>query len=140
VEVVPVTKRKPIGASFGFWVERQITTAQDRGDFDNLPGMGKPLPKPTGRDSATEWVLRELKEKDLSAVDLLPPSLALPREIQDLPAKLAKVRAERQVREIVEDLNDRIRDAHRRPQDGPPLTVGLLDVEETVEEWRAARG
>jgi hypothetical protein len=140
LEVVPVTKRKPIGASFGSWVDRQITSAEERGDFDNLPGAGKPLPKPTGRDSATEWVRRRLKEDDLSALDLLPPSLALPREIQDLPAKLAKIRAERRVREIVEDLNARIRDAHRRPQVGPPLTAVPLDVEETVEEWRAGRG
>ncbi|MDT8911761.1 DUF1992 domain-containing protein [Amycolatopsis sp. PS_44_ISF1] len=134
-----MTERKPIGASFGSWVDRQIAAAEQRGEFENLPGAGKPLPKPTGRDSATDWVVRRLAEDDLPAIDLLPPSLALPREVQDLPAKLARARTERRVREILEDLNDRIRDAHRRPQVGPPLTVVPLDVEETVEQWRTGR-
>ncbi|RJQ78728.1 DnaJ family domain-containing protein [Amycolatopsis panacis] len=134
-----MTKRKPPGTSFRFWVDRQISDAQSRGDFEDLPGMGKPLPPPTGRDAATDWALRRAREGDLDVKAFLPPSLALPREIQDLPAKLAKVRAERQVREIVEDLNERIRQAHRLPQEGPLLRAGPLDVEEVVANWRNDR-
>ncbi|GAA3574923.1 DUF1992 domain-containing protein [Amycolatopsis ultiminotia] len=134
-----MSNRKPPGASFGSWVERQIAAAESRGDFADLPGAGKPLPPPTGRDAATDWAIRRAREGDLDPSAFLPASLALPREIQDLPAKLAKVRTEQKVREIVEDLNERIREAHRRPQDGPPLRAMPLDVEETVESWRAGR-
>ncbi|WP_020657420.1 DUF1992 domain-containing protein [Amycolatopsis benzoatilytica] len=135
-----MTERKPPGASFGSWADRQIAEAEARGAFENLPGAGKPLPPPTGRDAATDWALRRAKEGDLDRSAFLPPSLSIPREIQDLPGKLAKVRAERQVREIVQDLNARIREAHARPQAGPPLRARPLDVEETVASWRNGRG
>lgn len=134
-----MTERKPPGVSYGSWVDRQIAAAEARGDFDDLPGAGKPLPPPSGRDAATDWMIRNAREGDIDRSAFLPPSLALPREIQDLPGKLAKVRSERQVREIVEDLNDRIRKAHAMPQDGPVLRARPLDVEETVASWRAGR-
>ncbi|GAA4532445.1 DnaJ family domain-containing protein [Amycolatopsis samaneae] len=134
-----MTKRKPVGASFGTWVDKQITIAEQRGDFDNLPGAGKPLPKGTGRDAATEWMLRQVRDRNLDTSDMLPPSLALPKEIQELPAKLAKERNEQRVREIVEDLNARILKAYREPQLGPPLAVALLDVDEEIASWRQNR-
>jgi len=46
---------------------------------------------------------------------------------------------ERQVRELVEDLNTRIRQAYLNHHSGPPLTVALVDVEEAVEDWRRSR-
>lgn len=134
-----MTERKPTDVPFGSWVERQIAEAQDRGDFDDLPGTGKPLPAPSGRDAATEWAIRSAKEGDLDTGSFLPPSLKLMREIEDLPRTLARVRTEQRVRAIVEDLNDRIRETHRRPQQGPVLRARPLDVDATVEKWRAAR-
>ncbi|MBB2498874.1 DnaJ family domain-containing protein [Amycolatopsis echigonensis] len=135
-----MTERKPPGVSYDTWVDRQIAAAEARGDFEDLPGAGKPLPPPSGRDAATDWALRRAREGDVDVSAFLPPSLALPREIQDLPRKLAKVRTEKKVREIVEDLNARIRKAHAMPQDGPVLRARPLDVEETVASWRAGRG
>ncbi|MFB9930185.1 DUF1992 domain-containing protein [Amycolatopsis halotolerans] len=135
-----MTERKPPGVSYGTWVDRQIADAEARGDFEDLPGTGKPLPPPTGRDAATDWAIRRAREGDLDRSAFLPPSLAIPREIQDLPGKLAKIRSERKVREIVEDLNDRIRKTHAMPQDGPALRARPLDVEETVASWLAGRG
>ncbi|MYW96830.1 DUF1992 domain-containing protein [Amycolatopsis rubida] len=134
-----MTERKPPGVSYGSWVDRQIAAAEARGDFEDLPGAGKPLPPPTGHDAATDWAIRRAREGDLDVAAFLPPALALPREIQDLPRKLAKVHAEGKVREIVEDLNARIRRAHAMPQDGPVLRARPLDVEETVASWRAGR-
>ena len=40
-----MTERKPREISFTSWIDRQINEAQERGDFDNLPGAGKPLPR-----------------------------------------------------------------------------------------------
>jgi hypothetical protein len=134
-----MTERKPAEASIGGWVEQQILDAQDRGEFDDLPGFGKPLPKPTGNDAVTDWAIQRVKTGDMDPTALLPPGLALRRERQDLPAKLARERSEQRVREIVADLNDRIRESYRRPQIGPPVVVALVDVEAAVADWRARR-
>ncbi|HET6703466.1 DUF1992 domain-containing protein [Amycolatopsis sp.] len=131
--------RKPPKVSFRWWVDRQIAEARERGEFDNLPGTGKPLPKPTGNDAATDWVLREVRKGGHDTKALLPPALALKREVQDLPERLAGERTEQQVRDVVADLNTRIRKAYLNHHTGPPLTVALVDVEEAVEDWRRAR-
>ena len=134
-----MTRRKPPKVSFRWWVDRQIDEARERGEFDDLPGTGKPLPKPTGNDAATDWVLREVRKGGHDTRALLPPALALKREVQDLPERLAGERTERQVRDVVEDLNTRIRPAYLNHHTGPPLTVALVDVEEAVTDWRRSR-
>ena len=119
------------------WVERQIREAMERGDFDNLPGAGQPIPGLTGQDEENWWVKRLLEREKLPMP--LPTSLALRKEIAGLAETLADVPTEEAVREIVSDLNERIRDTHRRRVDGPPLVIGLVDVEATVAEWRRNR-
>ena len=51
---------------------------------------------------------------------LLRPSLTLMKEFEDLPARLDRERDEDSVLALVQPLDARIRDAHRRPQVGPP--------------------
>ncbi len=119
------------------WVDRQIRQAMERGELDNLPGAGKPLPNRQG--GVLEWVVQKLREENHDTSALLPPSLAIPREVEELPQRLAKVPTEPKVREIVEDINKRILEVHRAPQVGPPLRMGPLDVDEVVREWHAAR-
>jgi DnaJ-like protein len=132
-----VTERKPAQMPVGDWVERQIRAAEERGEFDNLPGAGKPLPKRS--DDVLEWVAEKLRSEETDTRALLPPSLQLRKELEELPARLSKVRTEREVREIVKDLNTRIRAEILLPHGGPPLLVRLVDVEEEVERWRASR-
>ncbi|HEY3471945.1 MAG TPA: DUF1992 domain-containing protein [Amycolatopsis sp.] len=134
-----MTARKPPKVSFRWWVDRQIDEARARGEFDDLPGTGQPLPKPTGNDAATDWVLREVRRGGHDTKALLPPALALKREVQDLPEKLAAERTEQRVRELVDELNQRIRQAYLNHSGGPALTVALVDVEEAVEVWRRSR-
>ncbi len=134
-----MTRRRPPKVSFRWWVDRQIDEARDRGEFDDLPGTGKPLPKPTGNDAATDWVLRQVRAGGHDTKALLPPALALKREVQDLPARLTAERTEQGVREVVGDLNERIRQAYLNHHTGPPLTVALVDVEEAVADWRRSR-
>lgn len=119
---------------FESWVERQVREAIERGEFDNLPGAGQPLPGLTGADEDGWWVKGFLEREKLPMP--LPASLALKREAERLPETLADVRDEATVRAMVEALNDRIRDSHRRRLDGPPVVTKLVDVEVTVEQWR----
>ena len=116
------------------WVERQVREAIERGEFDNLPGAGRPLPGINGREDDNWWVKSLLEREQLPMP--LPTSLALRREVADLPQTLADVPDERTVRDIIEDLNRRIRDSHRRRVDGPPIVVKPVDVEQTVTNWR----
>ena len=116
------------------WVERQVREAIERGEFDNLPGAGRPLPGINGREDENLWVKSLLEREQLPMP--LPTALALRREVADLPQTLADVPDERTVRDIIEDLNQRIRDSHRRRVDGPPVVVKPVDVEQTVTDWR----
>ena len=90
------------------WVERQIREAIERGEFDNLPGQGKPIKGLNGRDDENWWVKAYLEREQLPLP--LPTSLALRREVMALPETLADVADEESVREIVRDLNRRIAD------------------------------
>lgn len=38
-----MTERKPPGVSWETWIERQIRQGMEQGEFDDLPGHGKPL-------------------------------------------------------------------------------------------------
>lgn len=121
------------------WVERQIREAQERGEFDNLPGSGKPLDfldKPHDDDW---WVQRLIEREQLDMTAALPPQLALRREAQDLPQRLLQERTEQAVRDLVEDFNARVRELWRRPMEGPLVAVRPLDVDRLVEHWHAHR-
>jgi len=123
---------------FESWVERQVREATERGEFDNLPGAGQPIPGLTGRDDEDWWVRGFLEREKISPP--LPTSLAMRKEIQNLPETLADVTNEQSVREIIADLNQRILDSHRRKVDGPPIILRPVDVEQAVADWRNKPG
>src|SRR3954452_19204512 len=87
------------------WVDLQIRQAQERGDFDNLPGAGKPI-EGLGGDHDPDWWLKKLLERERIAV--LPPSIALRKEDAGLDARLDKINVEKDVRREVEDFNERV--------------------------------
>jgi hypothetical protein len=119
------------------WVDRQVREAIERGEFDNLPGRGKPIKGLNGRDDENWWVKAYLEREQLPLP--LPTALALRKEVKALPDTLADITDETSVREIVTDLNHRIAESHRRRLDGPPIVIGLVNVERTVAEWRRRR-
>lgn len=128
-----MTERKPPGVSFESWVDRQIREATERGEFDDLPGAGKPL---TGLDKPYDelWWVREKMARE--NVSYLPPTLALRKEAEDALAAAERARSEREVRRIVADVNDKIRAALRNPPPGPPLNLTPYDPEDVVRSWR----
>jgi hypothetical protein len=117
-------------------VERQIREAIERGEFDNLPGQGKPI-KGLGRDDENWWVKAYLEREQLPLP--LPTSLALRKEVMELGDTLADIPDEESVREIVKDLNHRIAESHRIRVDGPHIVIGLVNVERAVADWRQRR-
>lgn len=131
-----MTGRKPPGVSWETWTERLIREGVERGEFDQLPGAGRPIAGLDGAHDELWWVRDKLRREELAT---LPPSLALRRERELLLDGLGGVETEAAVREAVEDLNARIRHLNRYGAPGPPSTLMAMDVDEVVERWRAAR-
>jgi len=119
-------------------IEAQIRQAQERGDFDGLPGQGKPIPGAGQPDDELWWVKGLIKREGLETSPLLPTSLRLRKEVEDLPATVSGLRTEAAVRAAVADLNQRIAAWVRTPS-GPAVRLGPVDVEAVVAAWRAAR-
>lgn len=119
------------------WIDKQIREAQERGEFDDLPGAGKPLPGRGQPDGEDWWLKAWVRRENLTGIG--PTSLRIRREAEDLMDRLAKERFEPAVRRIVTDLNERIEQARRGLVDGPPVVVKPFDVEETVRRWRELR-
>lgn len=130
-----MTERKPPGVSFETWADKQIRDAERRGEFAGLPGAGKPLPSLDAPYDDLWWVRGKMRREGLS---VLPPSLLLRKEAEDAMEDVAQAATEAQVRRIVGAINDKLKEALRRPPEGPPLGRGLFDVEQVVADWRAA--
>ena len=65
------------------WVDIQVRRAMERGDFDDLPGAGKPI-EGLGAEHDPEWWLKQLIERERIAV--LPPALQLRKDDAELDA------------------------------------------------------
>ena len=132
-----MTERKPPGVSFETWVDRQIREARDRGEFDNLPGSGRPLADIDGEHDELWWIRRWLKREN---VGFTPPAIALRKAVEDMLDNVGRLRTERAVRNVVDELNEQIRAMNRvPPTEGPPTSLMPLDVEAVVERWRQER-
>ncbi|WP_338183472.1 DUF1992 domain-containing protein [Jatrophihabitans sp.] len=125
--------------SFPGWIERQIKEAEADGAFDRLPGKGKPIAGLDEPQPELAWLAGYLKREGVDAASLLPPSLALAKEVETLPERLRRVRSEGDARRLIDDLNARILRAHALPPDGPPFRVKCVDVEATISEWARQR-
>ena len=131
-----MTERKPPGVAWESWIDKQIREAQDRGEFDDLPGKGKPLPDIDRPRDELWWVRRKLKDEDVS---VLPPSMQVRNDLDEARRKIAATDDEATVRAIVAEINEQIREVNRTVISGPPTTLAPLDMERTVERWREER-
>lgn len=130
---VEVTERKPPGVSWESWIERQIREAQERGDFDALPGAGQPLPDLHKPRDENWWIKNKIEQERIAS---LPPALAIRHERDRAMERVTGARSEREVRDLLEELNARIRRVNATVTVGPSTTIGPLDVEEVVAAWR----
>ncbi|HZU71781.1 MAG TPA: DUF1992 domain-containing protein [Acidimicrobiales bacterium] len=129
-----MTERKPAGVSWGSWIDRQIEKARQRGDFDDLPGSGRPIADLDQPHDEMWWVKRKLRDEGVS---FLPPTLAIRKDLQDTLARLGSIATEAEARRALEELNTRIRKVNRTATDGPPSSTMPVDVEAVLADWRA---
>ena len=128
-----MTEHKPPGVGFGTWVERKLREAVERGEFDNLPGAGKPIADLDKPHDESWWIKQKLRREQLA---YLPPTLALRKEAEDALLAASRARSEEEVRRIVADINGKILDGNRKAASGPPLGLVPFDVEQVLQTWR----
>ncbi|MBW2608012.1 MAG: DUF1992 domain-containing protein [Deltaproteobacteria bacterium] len=83
-------------------VEERIKNAQKKGDFENLPGLGKPLN--LDEDSCVAEDLR-LAYKILKNADFVPPEIEIKNEIKKTEDLLAGMKDEKEKYRILKKLN-----------------------------------
>ncbi|NYG59159.1 hypothetical protein BJ980_002082 [Nocardioides daedukensis] len=118
------------------WVDLQVQEAMARGEFDDLPGAGKPI-KDLGEHHDPDWWLKKLVERE--KISVLPSALALRKEDLELDAQLDKENIEGRVVKALEDFNRRIINARRQLEGGPPVITPLRDIDAEVAAWRERR-
>lgn len=115
--------------------DRQIRNAIERGEFDNLPGAGKPLDLPDHHDP--DWWLKNLMKRE--GLVMLPPSVQLRVDDAALDEQLDRLSDEAAVRREVEEFNERVIWARYQLPAGPPLITMPRDIEATVAAWADRR-
>lgn len=130
-----MTKRRPPGMSTQEWVDAQIRRAQNAGEFDDLPGAGKPL-KLADQHDPDWWVKDFIRREDVETAALLPPAVQLRKEKQQVQDKVRGMRRESEVRDYLADLNKRIL-VSIRDTTGPVVPVGTVDEDAVLTQWQA---
>ena len=82
-------------------IEQRIQKAQRKGDFENLPGRGKPLPK---EDMNVPEDLR-LAYKILKNADCIPPELEIKTEIRNTQELLSGMEETSEKYKVLKKLN-----------------------------------
>ncbi|WP_210649516.1 DUF1992 domain-containing protein [Nocardioides sp. SYSU D00065] len=118
------------------WVDLQVRQAMERGEFDNLPGQGKPIAD-LDVEHDPDWWVKKLVERENIA--LLPPAIALRKEDAELDDRLDAINVEAEVRRELEDFNRRVVENRRQLQGGPPVVTPLRDVDAELAAWRERR-
>jgi hypothetical protein len=117
------------------WVDAQIRQAIERGEFDDLPGAGKPI-EGIGEPHDPDWWVKNLvKREQLSGLG--PPAILLRKEDAELDDRLDGLSVEAEVRRVLADFNARVVDARRQLRGGPPVVTSTRDIDAEVDAWRA---
>jgi hypothetical protein len=132
--------KKPLGSMSAEersrYVDVVVDQAMRRGEFDNLPLHGKPIPGLTGTHDPDWWVKGLIERENITGV---LPSAQLRKDDAELDGKLDLEAMETRVREIVTDFNARVVDARRQLQGGPPIVTPTRDVDAEVRRWQERR-
>lgn len=129
-----MTTRKPQDASWESWVERQIREATLRGEFDNLPGAGKPLSDAGKPYEEMWWLNRKLADEGITN---LPPSLVLRKDAEDAHNAALTAETDAEARRIIEAINVRIAAAIRNPPPGPIVVLAPFSIRKVLRARRS---
>lgn len=127
----------PTSAERAAFVEVSIQQAMRRGEFDQLPGAGKPLEGLGESHDPDWWIRRKIEREQLRGLG--PPALMLRVEHAEFEDRLDALTREDEVREYIEDFNRRIIEARRQLLGGPPVVTPTRDADAEVRAWHERR-
>ncbi|WP_314650166.1 DUF1992 domain-containing protein [uncultured Microbacterium sp.] len=119
------------------FIESAIQVAIRRGEFDDLPGAGKPIEGLGDHHDPDWWIRRKIETENLTGLG--PPALLLREEDRGLDAQLDLLGREADVRAVLDDFNRRVVEARRQLLGGPPVVTTTRDVDAEVEAWTERR-
>ncbi|HKI49464.1 MAG TPA: DnaJ family domain-containing protein [Desulfobacteria bacterium] len=99
-------------------IEKKIQDAQENGDFDDLPGKGKPITLEDDRNIPEEL---RLTYKILKNADCLPPELELRKEIRTMEDMLDKIPDEKAKYKHIKKINYKIMQLNMMGKGSPLL-------------------
>ncbi|GAA1464489.1 DUF1992 domain-containing protein [Microbacterium thalassium] len=134
---VPDPARQPTATDRAAYVEVAVQQAIRRGEFEDLPGSGKPIPHLGDHHDPDWWIRRKIESEQLTGLG--PPALTLRVESAHLDERLDELSREEDVREALEDFNRRVRVARMQLLGGPPVVTPLREVDDEVVAWRERR-
>jgi len=99
-------------------IEKRIQDAQNNGDFDNLPGKGKPIDLEDDRNIPEDL---RLTYKILRNADCLPPELQLKKEIRVMEDMLDDIPDEKEKFRHIKKINYKIMQLNMMGKGSPLL-------------------
>ena len=118
-------------------VESAVDQAIKRGDFDDLPGLGRPLKSLRNSEDPDWWIKQKMDEENISGV--APAAFQLRKENAVLEDTLDVFDREADVRDYLAGFNERVRAAVMDLREGPPIFTPPRDVDREVAAWRRRR-
>ncbi|MGP9582899.1 J-domain-containing protein [Brachybacterium sp. AOP35-5H-19] len=118
-------------------VESAIEQAARRGDFDNLPGAGKPLNLPATHDPDW-WINQRLASGEIDSQALLPVVVLLRKEFEQREETLAALPTAQAAREYAEDFTQRVHQ-DRRANPFQRMLAPAWDPDDAAQRWRELR-
>lgn len=116
---------------FGKIVEKRIKEAQEKGEFNNLPGHGKPIK--IEDDSHIPEDLR-LAYKILKNADCLPPEVQLKKEIRQMEDMLENMSDEKEKYSQIKRINYKIMQLNMLGKKSPLLEEQQIYYGKLVEK------
>jgi len=131
---VRIAHLQRVSNMFGFQriIEKRIQEALDRGDFDDLPGRGKPMQ--IEDDSGVPEDLR-LAYKVLKNADCLPPELQLKKEIRQMEDLLESIPDEKEKYRQIKKINYKIMRLNIMGKKSPLLEEREIYYKKLVEKF-----
>ncbi|MCJ1673349.1 MULTISPECIES: DUF1992 domain-containing protein [unclassified Rathayibacter] len=119
------------------FIETSIQQAIRRGEFDGLPGAGKPLEGLGEHHDPDWWIRRKIERENLTGIG--PAAFLLRAEDRRLDEQLDRLIRESEVRAVLADFNKRVVEARRQLLGGPPVVTPLRDIDAEVSAWTERR-
>ncbi|MDJ1114593.1 DUF1992 domain-containing protein [Microbacterium dauci] len=136
-DAAPSNAGAPTAHERALYVETVIQQAIRRGEFDDLPGAGKPIEGLGTSHDPDWWIRRKIQTEQLSGLG--PPALRLRVEHAAFEAHVDAMTRAEDVRAYTEDFTRRVIEARRQLEGGPPVVTPTRDPEAEIAAWRERR-